>query len=210
MADLAIDTSSSYLSIAIVRDDITLYEKSIYSLKLHSILLPSEIERALEITKEKIERIFIGIGPGSFTGLRVGLSLVKGMAFGSNIPVIGVPSFDGLAYNIPPRDRLIIFMRYRMSMSYYGLYVSTDKRWVCEKIGVSEIEDPPKLVNGEMVAVVKEHNYREIADRFQDPILITPRASLLVIAGRDREPEDPEKIIPLYIEPSEAEKISSL
>jgi len=207
MVSLAIDTSSSYLSIAIVKDDITLYEKNVYSLKLHSVLLPGEIDRALQITKEKIDRIFVAIGPGSFTGLRVGLSLVKGIALGSGLPVTGVPTFDGLAYNIPQGDSLIIFMRYRMNMAYYGKYSSINNRWICERTGVSDIKNLTKLVDGEMVAVVKEHNYREIADMFSNPVLMVPRASLLVIPGKDMEPENPENLVPLYIEPSEAEKI---
>lgn len=210
MTALAIDTSCSYLSIAIVKDDITLYERNVYSLKLHSVLLPNEIQRALEITKEKIDRIFVAIGPGSFTGLRVGLSLVKGLTLGSNLPVIGVPTFDGLAYNIHPKGSLIIFMRYRMSMAYYGKYNAINNKWINEKIGVSEIKDLRRLVNGQIVAVVKEHNYKEIANTFNNPILIVPRASLLVLAGKDREPDDIERIVPLYIEPSEAEKISYL
>lgn len=210
MADLAIDTSTSYLSLAILKNDITLYEQNIFSLKLHSILLPKEIERALEITKEKIERIFIAIGPGSFTGLRVGLSLIKGIALFSNIPVIGVPTFDGLVYNLPIEGKVFMIMRYRLSKAYYSVYRAEDRKWICEKLGVSEIEELPKLVTDERIAIVKEQNYNEIANMFQYPILITPRASLLAIPGGERKPIKIENLEPIYIEPSEAEKIKSL
>ena len=210
MADLALDTSTSYLSLAVVKDDITLYEKNVYSLKLHSVLLPDEIEKALKITRERIERIFVAIGPGSFTGLRVGLSLVKGIALAGDIPVIGVPTFDGLAYNIPPEGKLLIIMRYRLSKTYYARYVSNSNRWICEKIDVAEVTELPELVTDERIAIVKEHNYREIADMFQNPVFIVPRASLLVIPGREKEPEVLENLVPLYIEPPEAEKIKNL
>jgi len=210
MADLTLDTSTSYLSIAIVKEDITLYEKNVYSLKLHSVLLPNEIKRALEITKEKIERVFIAIGPGSFTGLRVGLSLVKGMALFSNIPVIGVPTFDGLAYNIPPEGRLSIIMRYRISKAYYAIYTAENNRWICKKIDVAEINELPKVVIDEKIAIVREQNYKEIASMFQNPIFIVPKASLLKIAGEGKEPDILEKLTPLYIEPSEAEKIKGI
>ena len=210
MADLALDTSTSYLSLAVVKDDITLYEKNVYSLKLHSVLLPDEIEKALKITRERIERIFVAIGPGSFTGLRVGLSLVKGIALAGDIPVIGVPTFDGLAYNIPPEGKLLIIMRYRLSKTYYARYVSNSNRWICEKIDVAEVTELPELVTDERIAIVKEHNYREIADMFQNPVFIVPRASLLVIPGREKEPEELENLVPLYIEPPEAEKIKNL
>lgn len=209
MADLAIDTSTSYLSLAMIKDDITLYEQNVFSLKLHSVLLPKEIERALEITKERIERIFVAIGPGSFTGLRVGISLVKGMSLFSNIPVIGVPTFDGLVYNLPAEGRIFIVMRYRLSKAYYGIYRAEDKKWMCEKLGVAEIEELPKLVTNERVAIVKEQNYSEIASMFQDPIFITPRACLLVIPGRERKPSEIEELEPIYIEPSEAERLKA-
>ncbi|MGC8971434.1 MAG: tRNA (adenosine(37)-N6)-threonylcarbamoyltransferase complex dimerization subunit type 1 TsaB [bacterium] len=210
MADLALDTSSSYLSIALVKDDITLYEKNVYSLKLHSVLLPNEIKKALEITRERIERIFVAIGPGSFTGLRVGLSLVKGMALFSTIPVIGVPTFDSLAYNIPPGGKLSIIMRYRMSKAYYAIYTAENNRWICKKIDVAEINELPKLVINEKIAIVREQNYKEIASMFQDPIFIVPKASLLTIPGREKEPDILEKLVPLYIEPSEAERIKGV
>jgi|YNPMSStandDraft_1061717.scaffolds.fasta_scaffold00355_29 tRNA threonylcarbamoyladenosine biosynthesis protein TsaB len=210
MADLALDTSTSYLSLAVVRDDITLYEKNVYSLKLHSVLLPDEIEKALKITREKIERIFVAIGPGSFTGLRVGLSLVKGIALAGDTPVIGVPTFDGLAYNIPPEGKLLIIMRYRLSKTYYARYTANSNRWICEKVDVAEITELPQLVTDERIAIVKEHNYREIADMFQNPVFIVPRASLLVIPGREKEPEVLENLVPLYIEPPEAERIKNL
>ncbi|MCX7795610.1 MAG: tRNA (adenosine(37)-N6)-threonylcarbamoyltransferase complex dimerization subunit type 1 TsaB [bacterium] len=210
MADLAIDTSTSFLSLAIVKEDLILYEKNIYSLKLHSILLPKEIEKALEITKEKIERIFVAIGPGSFTGLRVGLSLVKGIILFSKIQVIGVPTFDGLAYNLPIEGKLFIIMRYRLSKAYYGVYRAEDKKWIQEKLGVAEIEELPTLVTKEKVAIVKEQNYNEIANMFQNPIFITPRAFLLTIPGRERKPSKTEELNPIYIEPSEAEKIKGI
>ncbi|MBC7320321.1 tRNA (adenosine(37)-N6)-threonylcarbamoyltransferase complex dimerization subunit type 1 TsaB [bacterium] len=210
MADLAIDTSTSYLSLAIVKGDITLYEKNVFSLKLHSILLPKEIERALEITKEKIERIFVAIGPGSFTGLRVGLSLVKGMSLFSDIQVVGVPTFDGLAYNLPIEGKLFIIMRYRMSKAYYGIYRAEDRKWICERLGVAEIEELPKLVTDEKIVIVKEQNYNEIASMFQDPVFITPKASLLTIPGREKKPSKLEELEPIYIEPSEAEKIKGV
>jgi len=210
MADLALDTSTSYLSLAVVKDDITLYEKNVYSLKLHSVLLPDEIEKALKITRERIERIFVAIGPGSFTGLRVGLSLVKGIALAGDIPVIGVPTFDGLAYNIPPEGKLLIIMRYRLSKTYYAKYRANSNRWICEKIDVAEVTELPELVTDERIAIVKEHNYREIAYMFQNPVFIVPRASLLVIPGREKEPEVLENLVPLYIEPPEAERIKNL
>lgn len=210
MADLAIDTSTSYLSLAIVKGNLTLYEKNVYSLKLHSILLPNEIEKALDITKERIERIFVAIGPGSFTGLRVGLSLVKGIALFSNISVVGVPTFDGLAYNLPTEGKLFIVMRYRLSKAYYGIYIAEDNRWTCKKLGVAEIEELSGLVTDERIVIVKEQNYEEISRMFQNPIFITPRASLLIIPGKERNPDTLEELEPIYIEPSEAEKIKSL
>ncbi len=207
MADLAIDTSTSYLSLAIIKGDITLYEQNVFSLKLHSVLLPKEIERALGITKERVERIFVAIGPGSFTGLRVGISLVKGITLFSNISVIGVPTFDGLAYNLPVEGKIFIVMRYRLSKAYYGIYRAEDRKWICEKLGVAEIEELPRLVTDERIVIVKEQNYNEIASMFQHPTLITPRASLLVIPGREMEPSKLEELEPIYIEPSEAERL---
>ncbi|MGC9064652.1 MAG: tRNA (adenosine(37)-N6)-threonylcarbamoyltransferase complex dimerization subunit type 1 TsaB [bacterium] len=205
MSILALDTSTGYLSIAIIDDDIPLYEETIYSLKYHSILLPKEIERALEITKKKIEKIYIAIGPGSFTGLRVGLSVVKGIAIGGDIPVVGVPTFNGLAYNIPPEGNLSIIMKYRLKMAYYGIYRAVNKRWYYERLGVTETSNLSGLIRGGKIAIVKE-NYKELLDIFPEATPIVPRASLLIKGGEGIESADIDELKPMYIEPAEVEK----
>jgi tRNA threonylcarbamoyladenosine biosynthesis protein TsaB len=205
MSILALDTSTGYLSIAIVDDDIPLYEETIYSLKYHSILLPKEIERALEITKKKIKKIYVALGPGSFTGLRVGLSVVKGIALGGDIPVVGVPTFNALAYNFSPEGSLFIIMKYRLNMTYYGVYKAMNKRWNCERLGVTETSNLSDLIRGEKIAIVKE-NYKELLDIFPEAIPITPRASLLLKGGEGIGLADIDELKPIYIEPAEAEK----
>jgi tRNA threonylcarbamoyladenosine biosynthesis protein TsaB len=206
MSILALDTSTGYLSIAIVDDDTPFYEETIFSLKYHSILLPKEIERALEITKKEIKKIYVALGPGSFTGLRVGLSVVKGIALGGDIPIVGVPTFNALAYNFYPEGNLFIIMKYRLNMTYYGVYKAMNKRWHCERLGVAEVSKIPRLVDGERIAIVKE-NYKELLDIFPEAIPITPRASLLLKGGEGIEPANIDTLTPIYIEPAEAEKI---
>jgi len=206
MSILAIDTSTGYLSIAIIEDNNILYEENIYSLRYHSILLPKEIEKALEITKKRIEKIYIAIGPGSFTGLRVGLSVVKGIALGGDLSVVGVPTFNALAYNLLPEGNLFIIMRYRLKMAYYGIYKAFNRKWNCGKLGVTELSKLPELVKGEKIAIVKE-NYKELLEIFPEAIAIVPRASLLIKGGEGIEPGDIDTLIPIYIEPAEAEKL---
>jgi len=108
---LGIDTSSKYLSIALSEDDSIIVEHSFLLDRKHSSLLIPKINQML---KEKnvpignIDAFVVGLGPGSFTGLRIGVSTVKGFGLASGKPCIGVSSIDALALNVDTEHSTIV------------------------------------------------------------------------------------------------------
>jgi len=110
MKILAIDTSTNNLCLGLYVGG-KFYEYSLNVGKnLSSILVPT-IKRVLDAAGIKIAKIDFfgcGLGPGSFTGLRIGLATIKGLSIVRNKPVIGVSSLDILAKNAKPDNRLIV------------------------------------------------------------------------------------------------------
>jgi len=103
MKILSIDTSTKNFSLALSEDEEILTYKNIKLCKnLDSSVVPS-IENLLKgkkIALSKLGGIAVGLGPGSFTSLRVGLSAVKALAFALEIPVVGISSLDVLAIGV--------------------------------------------------------------------------------------------------------------
>lgn len=105
MRILSIDTSTKYLAIGF-SDGCKMYEYRLKSGRMHSALIIPSIERifqALKIPAQKIDYLAVGLGPGSFTGLRIGLSTVKGLAASLDKKVVGVSSLDIIANNVSER-----------------------------------------------------------------------------------------------------------
>ncbi|MBU0758827.1 MAG: tRNA (adenosine(37)-N6)-threonylcarbamoyltransferase complex dimerization subunit type 1 TsaB [Candidatus Omnitrophica bacterium] len=103
MRTLGIDTSSRVLSIALSQDDNIIAEQNRVFEKKHSSFLIPEIKRILEeshVSIKEVDGFIIGLGPGSFTGLRIGVSAVKGFGVATQKPCVGVPSIDALAFNV--------------------------------------------------------------------------------------------------------------
>ena len=103
MKILSLDTSGAIASVAVLDENIILGEYSINHQKTHSQkLMPmvSDLLNCLELALKDIDIFAVSIGPGSFTGLRIGIATVKGMAQALNKAVIGIPTLDGLAYNL--------------------------------------------------------------------------------------------------------------
>lgn len=100
---LAIDTSTDYLSIALMCGGKVAARFHRRSHMKHSSLLVPTIEKLLKKTGINIKTIdcfCISIGPGSFTGLRIGVATVKGLSFALNKPVVAVPTLDVIAENV--------------------------------------------------------------------------------------------------------------
>lgn len=111
MKILGIDTSSKFLNIALSEGDDIIKEESYLLDRQHARQLVPKIKKLLgkhKIPINKIGAFIIGIGPGSFTGLRIGVSTVKGFSIALGKPCIGVASMDSIACNAGNDDRYII------------------------------------------------------------------------------------------------------
>ncbi|MBN2195817.1 MAG: tRNA (adenosine(37)-N6)-threonylcarbamoyltransferase complex dimerization subunit type 1 TsaB [Polyangiaceae bacterium] len=78
-------------------------------------------------TAASVERVGVGIGPGSFTGVRVGMALAQGIALGLGVPVVGVPSLAAMARAVPPdiAGRRLACLDARRGEIFIGLFEST-------------------------------------------------------------------------------------
>ena len=110
MKILAIDTTTKFLTLAIY-DNGRIAEYNLETgNKLSSLLIPT-IKRVLEalgLNPGDIDYFAVGVGPGSFTGIRLGLSAIKGFSLALGKPIIGVATLDLLAMNAPLNERKII------------------------------------------------------------------------------------------------------
>lgn len=126
MRVLAVDTSSDVAAVAVMEQDKVLSEFTVQHKKTHSQkLMPmiQEVLQSLELTPRDIDLYAASSGPGSFTGLRIGVTTVKALAYAAKKPVIGVPTLDALAYNIPACDRLVCpIMNARNNQVYTAVY----------------------------------------------------------------------------------------
>lgn len=103
MKILAIDTSSKRCSVAILEDSNILINLYNDDEKTHSVKLMPMVEEAFQktnLTLEDIQLLACCVGPGSFTGVRIGIATIKAFADVTNIPVVGISSLESLAYNV--------------------------------------------------------------------------------------------------------------
>lgn len=97
---LNIDTSTQVCSLALSADGEVLFEKTSFDGPSHAALLGVYVEEALGVLKTKglvLDAVAVSSGPGSYTGLRIGVSVAKGLCFGFSIPLIGIHTLDILA-----------------------------------------------------------------------------------------------------------------
>jgi tRNA threonylcarbamoyl adenosine modification protein YeaZ len=102
---LAIDTASRLISLALHDGCRLNFEATWHTANNHTIELAPAIQRALaqtQITAADLTAVAVSQGPGSFTGLRIGLGMAKGLAMAQPIALVAVPTLDILAAGIPP------------------------------------------------------------------------------------------------------------
>jgi len=126
---LAIDSSAVTAGCAIYRDGEFLAQRLEKSGLTHSqTLLPmiDNVLKSADVTIDDIDKIAVSVGPGSFTGVRIGISTVKGIAFTRNIPCVEVSTLDAIAYGAIELDGYIVsVMDARREQVYNAIYRSS-------------------------------------------------------------------------------------
>ena len=150
MKILSIDTSSSICSVAILEDTKIIKEMHNFSEKEHSeTLMPmiDELFKTTNLSLDNIGLIVCSVGPGSFTGIRIGIATVKAFADAKNIPVVGVNSLEAMAYLgvaqkgdgefvsiLDARNDNVYFAIYKMKKGQFSIYKNPEAMQISEAI----------------------------------------------------------------------------
>lgn len=180
MKVLSIDSSSKVATAAILEDNILLGEYVLNNKKEHSVILLPMIENLLKdcnLSIDDIDGYVVSKGPGSFTGLRIGMATIKGMSFGSNKPYISLSSLEGLAYNLINFDGIICSVMDALRENVYTA-VYKSKNTVLEPLlnptsmELSDLLDYLKKYDDKVIfvgdGVIKHKEY--ILNNFDNPI----------------------------------------
>ncbi len=128
MKILAIDTSATPVSAALTEDSVLLGEFYLHTRTTHSQTLMPVVEALLKTTETKLEDIdvfAVNAGPGSFTGVRIGVASIKGMAMPLQKPCASVSTLAAMAYGMPYQDGIICaVMDARCNQVYHALFLA--------------------------------------------------------------------------------------
>jgi tRNA threonylcarbamoyl adenosine modification protein YeaZ/ribosomal-protein-alanine acetyltransferase len=122
---LSIDTSTSQTSVALVKDGKVLFSKNHNDALAHGEVLPKLVAQALEINRG-IDLVAVGMGPGPFTGLRVGIAFAQSFAQAAGVSCVGVCSLDAMAANINEVE-FIVSTDARRKERYWARYENSKR-----------------------------------------------------------------------------------
>jgi len=181
---LGVDTSTQSVGIAIYDGSQILCEESWISRRYHTVELAKAVSENLTragLSASDLDVLGVALGPGSFTGLRIGLALVKGIAFTQQLPVIGVPTLDITARAVPLADgQLAAILQAGRNRLAVGWYQAEEGHWVLqgdiENLTLEDLVeriDKPTILTGELS--------REIRLSLQNHPEITPAEPTLAM-----------------------------
>ena len=227
MKILGIDTSTKFCNLGIIEDENVLIEHTINgSKKKHSsILVPAikDLLKTMGLKMEEINGIAISIGPGSFTGLRIGLCVAKGLCYARSLPLLGITTLDAMAFPLKEIPYLICpVLESKKDEIYDVVFRGGDSLhrvmdYKCEDIQSLLVRLSPLK---EKIIFLGDgiKKYRDIIKEkigkdalFIDPQLNLPVATSIAFLGLNKlkkgEEDDISTITPFYLRKSEAEII---
>ena len=218
---LAIDTSNPVMGVAIVNESQVIGEVITNLAKNHSVRLMPAIDALMSevgITPDQLDKIVVAKGPGSYTGVRIGLTTAKSLAWALKIPIVGVSSIEVLAYQGRFFNSYICpFFDARRKTVYTGLYqwnqdkldiVYKDENVLMEEwLKKISIDGKQVLFLSPDIALYKEMILEYLGDLavFPEAPYQIPRPSHLALAGMDRVDDNTHELSPNYLRLAEAE-----
>lgn len=222
MLILSVDTTAVVCSAALSRDGITLGECTVNSGNTHSVTLLPMTEQLLhfcDLSLDDIDAYAVSVGPGSFTGVRIGAAAVKGLAFAKNTPCIPVPSLEALAYNLAGQCGIICpAMNARRGQVYTAVFRSDGKNLKClHQDSALEVPSLEKLLSefdediyfcGDGYELVRGLSKNETPERLR----LQSAASVGAVARRiwdeteDKSVFSPDSLAPVYLRKPQAQR----
>jgi len=212
---LAIDTSTDRIGIALYNGTSIFAEQTWRSKNYHTVELVPAIKDLLVKTQTKVSSLTgvgVALGPGSFTGLRIGLSAAKGIALGQNLPLAGIPSLEILAAGQPGLRRpMLAFLQVGRGRYAYARYQYRDGGWqAASEVKVDDIRglaatiQSPIYVVGEMDAEERQVLGRKWKTArlatpgfcLRRPAILAELAWAKIQAG---QADDPATLTPIYV-----------
>jgi tRNA threonylcarbamoyladenosine biosynthesis protein TsaB len=222
---LAIDTSTRQASIALYALGRGLLgEQSWFSANRHTEELMPAVSALLKLagaTPADLDAVAVGIGPGSFTGLRVGVAAAKGLALAQGIKLVGVPTLDVTAYPHESQPAPVIAVAQAgRGRLYWALYAHGPSGWGPQEayalstvIEVANAVLRPLVFAGELTEADRETLVRFAGAKrltFLSPALGLRRASVLAELALKRlengEADDPATLSPIYLQQPDGSK----
>ena len=215
MTLLGIDTSGKTASVAVCTEDSVLAQTTVYTKLTHSqVILPicKDVLKNAGMELSDVDGISVAMGPGSYTGLRIGIAAVKAMCFALNKKCLGVSTLEALANNVSLHKGVICaVMTARLNLVYCAVFRSDGKK--IERItkdGIMPIEELKAqldAMDGD-IAVVGDAAEKLEGDRFviAPPHLKLQLASGVCAAAFGKELYTPDKLDAAYLQITKAEK----
>jgi tRNA threonylcarbamoyladenosine biosynthesis protein TsaB len=213
---LALDTSTRNIGIAIYDGIQVLCETIWTSHDYHTVELAPAVMATLTRAGVEIQHLkvlAVATGPGSYTGLRIGLALAKGIALARHLPIIGIPTLEIVAESVPvsPGLSLAAILQVGRGRLAVGWYFPTNGHWqlnppvqIMDVIQLSRLIHEPTIICGELT----EEQQHALARKYKNVILSSPahsirRPSLLAELAWKRwqvgDVDDPAILSPTYL-----------
>lgn len=221
MKVLSLDTSNEVMGVAVCDDKVVLGEIVTNMKKNHSVrLLPAvkALLKEVHLHPKDLEKVAVAYGPGSYTGVRIGVTVAKTLAYTLNIPIVGISSLEVLAQNGRRfHGRVSPIFDARRGQVYTGLYGQSDKGFtnikkdrivlLTEWLEMLKGEQQPVLFLGKDLDKHGETLQKILGEQacFAEPGEQNPRPGDLALMGENREAVSVHPFDPEYLQLAEAE-----
>ncbi|MBN1779989.1 tRNA (adenosine(37)-N6)-threonylcarbamoyltransferase complex dimerization subunit type 1 TsaB [bacterium] len=215
MIVLGIETATPVCGVSLAGEHGLMAEYRMVRDRNHAEFLATLVESVCQVSGtglECLQAVAVSIGPGSFTGLRIGLGYAKGLAFGLDVPLVAVPTLEAMLWNIPPVcPWACVLLWARQGEAYRGLFQWIDNQWVTVRKTdlVTENDIGKDLPDREMLFIgdAAEHFQPVLRESgysvFMDSLRREPGAFSVASLGRRKamngEIAEPDSLVPQYI-----------
>jgi tRNA threonylcarbamoyladenosine biosynthesis protein TsaB len=201
---LALETATDSCGVALMRGDHLLVAHSIGTPRSHSEWLTTMIDDALRyahLAPTALDAVAVSMGPGSYTGLRIGVSAAKGLCFGTGAALLGVPTLEAVALGVMPfarsGDAIAVALNSRREEVYLALFEASETG-LTSRIApsaltldaaltvLSEVSSPRIWVVGEGASILERHGAKSVEGAFRFLREVGPSPARVAQAGLQR------------------------